>query len=295
MKIGLSLSGGGARGLSHLGAIEELRKAGIQIDMVAGCSVGALLGAMYAAEPDVEAVKEKVLKHLRKGDGQLIPVDFQGEDDKGERRSVFRKLGDSLRKSIYYGISLAQIAHLATNKLTGTFARLLPDVDIRDLKLPFTCSATDLNTQQPYYFTEGPLLNAVAASCSIPGLYPPVMMNGMALVDGAWSAAHHCDKLHAMGAGFVIAVDIQHEVRSNDIINGLDVVIRSNMAARMALTRLQASQADVVIQPDICHINWWDFGASTSCIILGQDETSRKIEEIKRKIQRKKIHKFFFR
>ena len=295
MKIGLSLSGGGARGLSHLGAIEELNKAKIPIDLVAGCSVGALLGAMYAAEPDVEAVKAKVIRHLRQENGQIIPVEYPGDDGKDERRSIFRKLGGAMRKSIYYGISLAQIAHLATSRLTDTFRQLLPDVDIRDLKLPFTCSATDLNSQSAYYFTEGPLIPAVAASCSIPGLYPPVKMNGMALVDGAWSAAHHCAKLRHMGAGFTIAVDIQHEVRSNEFINGLDVVIRSNMAARMALTRLQAQQADVVIQPDICHINWWDFGASTSCIVLGQDETARKMEEIKSKIQRQKVKSFFFR
>jgi len=281
--------------LSHLGALEELQKAGIKIDMVAGCSVGALLGAMYAAEPDVEAVKSKILNHLRSGNGQIIPVEYPGDDPQTERRSILRKLSATLRKSIYYGVSLAQIAHLATSRLTETFAELLPDVDIRDLKLPFTCSATDLNSQQPYYFTEGSLLLAVAASCSIPGLYPPVKLNEMALVDGAWSAAHHTEALRKMGAGFTIAVNIQHEVRNNEFINGLDVVVRSNMAARSVLTKLQAQQADVVIEPDICHINWWDFGSSTSCIILGQKETARQMEEIKGRIHRKRLSNFFFR
>ena len=293
MKTGLSLSGGGARGLSHLGSMEELQKAGIQIDMVAGCSVGALLGAMYAAEPDVDIVREKILKQIGKEDGQIIPVEYVDDDSREERRSVFRKVTGSLRKSIYYGISLAQIAHLATSKLTETFSKLLPDVDIQDLKLPFACSATDLNSQQPYYFTKGPLIEAVAASCSIPGLYQPIKKGKMALVDGAWSALHHGNQLRAMGSDFVIAVDIQHEIRDNELINGLDVVVRSNMAARTVLSQIQIKEADVVIRPDICHINWWDFSSSASCIVLGKEEAERQMDDIKKKIRRRKIRKFF--
>ncbi|MDH5510051.1 MAG: patatin-like phospholipase family protein [Nitrospinota bacterium] len=293
MKTGLSLSGGGARGLSHLGSMDELQRAGIKIDMVAGCSVGALLGAMYAAEPDVRIVREKILKQIGKDDGQIIPVEYIDEDTREERRSVFRKVAGSLRKSIYYGISLAQIAHLATSRLTETFANLLPNVDIQDLELPFSCSATDLNSQRPYYFTKGPLIEAVAASCSIPGLYQPIKKEGMILVDGAWSALHHGSHLRERGADFVIAVDIQHEIRDNDLINGLDVVVRSNMAARSVLSQIQIKEADVIIRPDICHINWWDFGSSASCIVLGKEEAERQMTDIKRKIRRRKIRKFF--
>jgi NTE family protein len=293
MKIGLSLSGGAARGLIHLGAMEELEKEKIPIDMIAGCSIGALIGAMYAMNPNAETVKSKILAFLGNKDNPIIPFDYQRDEETSERRSIIKKITASLKKSFHYGIALTQLSLLSTERLKENLSKVLPDADFSDCAIPFACSATDIISNKAYYFTEGSLLDAVTASCSIPGLYPPVLHEGMTLVDGGWSALNHPDKLLEMGAGFVIALIIQQEIKDEDLSTGLDVVIKSNAAAREVLSMSQLQNADVIIEPDVCDINWWDFSNSGVCMVLGKERTADTIKEIKSKLRKKKIKNFF--
>ncbi len=293
MKIGLSLSGGAARGLVHLGVLQELEKARIPVDMVAGCSIGALIGAMYSVDPDVDKLSDKLFTFLDNHGGQIIPIDHIVDDENTERRSIFKKIADALKVSVYYGVALTKISYLSSEGLKNSIGKLVPDIDIKDCKLPFSCSATDIKSYKEYYFTEGSLLDAVVASCSLPGLYPPVDFEGMQLIDGGWSSPNHIDQLRAMGAGFVIASDIQHEINQGDVTSGLDVVIRSNTATRKILSRTQLKTADIAVQPDTCDINWWDFESAGECLVLGQNQTRDMAKKIKRKIRIKKLKNLF--
>ncbi len=293
MKVGLSLSGGAARGLIHIGAMEELEKAEIPVDMIAGCSIGAIIGALYSLNPDIEHVKERITEFLETAEGEILPVTYLSDEVEKERRSIVRTIANSLKRTIYYGISLTQISLLSTDHLKKSISKLLPDIDISECKIPFCCSATDLTNNRAHYFTKGSLIDAVTASCSIPGLYPPVEIDGMALVDGGWSAMNHTDQLREIGADFIIAVDIQRENEEGELSNGLDVALRSNVITRKVLSDLQLRGADVIIQPDVCHINWWDFANSGQCLVLGKDRTTDQMAEIKRKLRRAKIRKLF--
>jgi len=293
MKVGLSLSGGAARGLIHLGAIEELEKEKVPVDMIAGCSIGALIGAMYAMNPNAEMVKQKIVSFLENADEQIIPFDYQRDGDGVEKRSMLKKITVSLKKSFHYGIALTQLSLLSTEKLKESLSKVIPDADFSECAIPFVCSATDITNNRAYYFSEGSLLDAVTASCSIPGLYPPIIHEGMTLVDGGWSALNHPDKLREMGAGFVIAIIIQQEIKDERLSTGLDVVIKSNAAAREVLSMSQLKDADVVIEPEVCDINWWDFTNSGVCMILGKERTADTVKEIKNKLWKKKIKSFF--
>ncbi len=277
----------------HLGAIEELEKGKIPIDMIAGCSIGALIGAMYAMNPDAGMVKNKILAFLENNENLIIPFDFQRDEDHVERRGILKKITASLKKSLHYGIALTQLSLLSTEKLKESLSKVIPDAGFSECAIPFACSATDITNSTAYYFTEGSLLDAVTASCSIPGLYPPVIHEGMTLVDGGWSALNHPDKLRDMGAGFVIAIIIQQEIKDETLSSGLDVVIKSNAAAREVLSVSQLKNADVVIEPDVCDINWWDFSNSGVCMVLGKERTADTIKEIKSKLKKKKIKSFF--
>jgi len=293
MKVGLSLNGGAARGLIHLGAIEELENSRVPIDMIGGCSIGAMIGAMYALTPNVEHVKRQLFAFLEETKDQVIPVELVGNDSGKERRSLLRKITHSLRLSIYYGISLAQVSLLSTEQLKENIAKVIPDADFTDCKIPFVCSATDITNNREYYFTKGSLLDAVTTSCSIPGLYPPVLHDGVQLVDGGWSALHLTEKLREMGAGFVIAVDIQQDIKEQKFTSGLDVVLRSNMAARNVLGNEQLKKADAVIQPDTCGVSWWDFSRAKECFVGGKEQTSKQVKEIKQKIRSARLKSFF--
>lgn len=295
MKVGLSLNGGAARGLIHLGALEELEQARIPIDMIGGCSIGAMIGAMYALTPNAEHVKRQLFSFLEESNDPIIPAELVGgaEDSGKERRSLLRKVTHSLRLSIYYGISLAQVSLLSTEQLKDNLAKVIPDVDMSECKIPFVCSATDITNNREYYFTEGSLLDAVTTSCSIPGLYPPVLHDGVQLVDGGWSALHLTEKLKEMGADFTIAIDIQQDIKEQKFTSGLDVVLRANMAARNVLCNEQLKRADAVIQPDTCDVAWWDFSRAKECFIDGKKETAAQIKDLKQKLRSARLKSFF--
>ncbi len=293
MKIGLSLSGGAAKGLMHLGVIKQLELGGIRIDMISGCSIGALIGAMYALNPDADNISGRITKFLENTGEPIIPINYVINEEQEERRSVFNKIADSVKMSIYYGISLAKLSYLTSEGLRDSISQLVPDVDFSECKIPFSCAATDITDYTEYYFTEGSILDAVVASCSLPGLYPPFEYKGKALVDGGWAAPNHIDQLREMGAGFVIASNIQQEYNQGEVTNGLDVVLRSNTSSRKALSDLQLKYADILIQPDTCNIHWWDFGAATDCMDLGEKQTAALIPEIRKKIRRARIKIFF--
>jgi len=293
MKVGLSLNGGAARGLIHLGAVEELEQARVPIDMIGGCSIGAMIGAMYALTPNAEHVKRQLFGFLENNEDPIIPVELIGDESSGERRSILRKITHSLRLSIYYGISLAQVSLLSTAQLKENLAKVVPDVDFSECKIPFVCSATDITNNREYYFTKGSILDAVTISCSIPGLYPPVLHEGVQLVDGGWSALHLTEKLRDMDAGFIIAVDILQDIKEQKFTSGLDVVLRSNMAARNVLCQEQLKSADAVIRPDTCDVNWWDFSRAKECFVDGKQQTAEQITQIKQKIRAARLRSFF--
>ncbi len=289
MKVGLSLSGGAAKGIVHLGVIEELEKSGVKIDMVGGCSIGALVGAMYAADPDIDRVNERVREFLDSTEGRIIPIDYLPDEEVEEQRSLMKTLASGLKKSIYYGISLTQLAYLDSEVLRNSIKELVPDVDIKDLPLPFVCSATDIANFTPHYFESGSLVDAVVASCSMPGLYPPLKINGSMLIDGGWAAPSLVDNLRDMGARFVIGSDIVPNMREYEISSGLDVTLRANEVSRHILSEMELAKADFIIQPDTCNINWWDFSVSQSCINLGKNQTRDRINELKKKMFWSKI------
>ncbi len=294
MKVGLSLSGGAARGMIHIGAMEELENANIPIDMIAGSSIGAFIGALYALNPNIQEVRKQIFKFLDEADHPLIPIELADKTADGERRSIFKRIALNLRKTVYYGISLTQSSVISGESLRELLGRLIPDVDFAELKLPFACAATDITNNKVYYFTEGSLLDAVTASCSIPGFFPPVSVDGMSLVDGDWAAHCHADKLREMGAGYVIAVDIQQGIKEEpESMSGLDIVIRSHMATRKALSDIQLAQADIVIQPDTCEINWWDFEESETCLLKGKSQTADQIKDIKQQLRNAKLKRMF--
>lgn len=151
--VALVLSGGGARGLAHIGAIEELERKGLTISSIAGCSMGALIGGMYAAGK-LNEVKEWMVKLDRKKILSLVDFSFS-------------------------------LNHLVKGtKVMDALKEIVPDVRIEDLPIPYTAVATDWNTGREVIFRSGSLYEAIRASISIPLFFDPVRKGKMLLVDG---------------------------------------------------------------------------------------------------------------
>ncbi|WP_017346302.1 patatin-like phospholipase RssA [Pantoea sp. A4] len=180
VKIGLALGSGAAKGWAHIGVINALEKAGIQIDVVAGCSVGALVGAAYVNQR--LPVMEKWVTAFRYWD-------------------VIRLMDFSWQRG---GL-------LRGERVFSHVRQLIGEKTLEQSLKPFGVVATNLSTGRELWLTEGELHQAVRASCSMPGLLPPVGYNGYWLVDGAVVNPVPVSLTRALGADIVIAVDLQHD------------------------------------------------------------------------------------
>jgi len=263
--IGLALSGGGARGLAHIGVLKVLQEEKVPIDMIAGASIGALIGAIYAQGKDVSVIKKAALElNMKKlvslADFRLNRTGFIGG----------RKVG-SLLKSI-----------------------MGSDVEFSDLKIPLACVATDINNCGEVIITQGSVLEAVRASISIPGIFTVVKWQGRYLVDGGLVNPVPVSVLRKMGSDYVIAVnvipDIHHRVLLADEEVKADlkephifsVIVQAIQMAQCLLVKSSIQDADIIISPNAAHIGFGDFHRAQECIKQGETAAKDSVLEIKK-------------
>jgi len=175
IKVGLALSGGVARGPVHVGVLTALERAGIPIDYIAGTSAGSIVGAAYCAGLQIPQMRELAI-------------------DSGWRSMAALVCSRHGLVSFY--------------KMERYLQDLVGDVDIRDLAIPFTAVVTDMERGIPVYLRRGRLSTAVRASCSVPGIVTPVVIDGRYYCDGGVTDNLPVTAVRAMGADYVIAVDL---------------------------------------------------------------------------------------
>ena len=306
-KVGLALGSGSARGLAHLGVIRAIEDAGIEVDFIAGTSMGALIGAIYAAGK------------LDELEATFLALDWK------KTVSFFDVV---LPKSgLLDGARISELAR----------AHLHADV-IEELKKTFAAVATDIVSGEEIVIRSGDAIEAVRASISVPGIFTPVRSNGRILVDGGLTNPVPVSVSRAMGADFVIAVDLNHEIiagknmkpllpaesasRAEDSSSGMfsrwvgdyrlsmkdirqkllagddaasaqfkkwispeplpnifEVLLASIniMETRITQTRLRLDQPDVLIQPPLGHIRFLEFGRAEEIIAIGYEHTRQQL------------------
>lgn len=181
-RVGLALGSGGARGWAHLGVLQALRERDIQVDFVAGTSMGAVAGAFLAAGR--EAALRELAEHLD-----------------------WRRL-----RQFFWEISMSRSGLTDGKRLLEETRKLLGVKEFRELALPFRAVATDLNTGEEVVLDSGNLLQALRASISIPGVFSPVLLGRRLLVDGGLVNPVPVNVVRAMGAQRVIAVDVSQGI-----------------------------------------------------------------------------------
>ena len=297
VKVGLALGGGAARGLSHLGVLRELEKANIPIDLIAGTSIGALVGGMYALDPSAEQIEKRFIDFLNSDDYEDAKMDFLSSANSvetGVLNGLLSKISKKLRKSYFYGVSLTNVSYLPPGVLERNIADIVPDLEFKHCKVPFSCCATDLVSKKNFYFERGSMQKAILASCSIPGIFPPVKMAGMVLIDGSWAEQNPVRRARIMGADIVIAVDImQDDEPEPEPTNSLEVVTSGNVVTRRMLSALQLEDADFIIRPNTKKIHWADFSKAEESVKAGRVATAEVIEKVKSVIRRGKVRKLF--
>lgn len=284
-KIGLVLGGGGARGFAHIGVIETLEEAGIRPDFIAGTSMGAVVGALYAAGYSPQELRQIA-----------TDIDWNElfDDSTSRERLIFRrKTDDQLfstriklgvkdgRAVLPKGIIQGQKLRLTLNELIN---RRAPGTPIERLKTPFRAVATDLETRETVVFDHGDVARAVFASMAVPGLLPPVDVEGRTLVDGGIANNLPVSVVREMGAGIVIVVDLgTTPAKAEDIKNFTDVIVQLTAFMTLETANREISsltERDILIQPALQDISPLAFSQGKELIRLGRDAAAMQREKI---------------
>jgi NTE family protein len=226
-KIGLALSGGAARGFTHIGVLKALEEAEIVPDFVAGTSAGSLVGALYCAGYSWDKILETA------------------------KTLEWRKLVE---------LTLPQRGLVKPEGIRELVHQLTGDSSIENLKIPFRAVAVDLISGEQVVFSKGNLGEAVRASCSLPGIFVPLERDGQLLVDGGVRNNLPAGIVREMGADFVIGVDLNHNMKhtGKPPHNLLEVLLRSTMLLMAGTTTLGISESDCLIQPDLQGFSYHD-------------------------------------
>ncbi|MFC0351299.1 patatin-like phospholipase family protein [Undibacterium danionis] len=275
-KICLVLSGGGARGFAHIGVLKQLEALRIPIDCIAGTSMGAVVGGLYASGLSAKEIEERLIKlklndiALDRVERRYLPHALREEDKQYPLGATMGLSADGVRLPTG-AVQATQFLELFHNWT----AHLKSDVAFDDLPIPFRAVATNLESGKMVVFDKGPLHLAIRASMAAPGVFSPVELDGKLLVDGGLVRNLPVDIARNMGADVIIAVNIGTPLlpRSNlsSLINVsqqmVNILTEQNVEQQKALL----TSKDILIEPNLGNVSFMDFARSTEAINIGND------------------------
>lgn len=239
-RIGLALGGGGARGFAHIGVLRVLEQEKIPVAAVAGTSVGSLIGALYADT------------------GRVLDAEFHAVAITAEDLFDYRAL------AFFSG------GFVRGERLRRFLDSHLTNRTIETMRIPFAAVATDLRTGSRMAFRQGPVAPAVHASCAIPGVFVPVELGGVSLVDGGVVNPIPVDVARELGAEVVIAVAIPSAVPPAAPRNPIQVAYHAVSLMAAEIGRLRSREADVLIEPAVGDVAYDDFSQKKRLIEAGE-------------------------
>ena len=262
-KIGLALGSGGVRGLAHIGVLKALEKHNIEIDFIAGSSIGSMVSAYYAATTDLAELEQIVLQNDWRTSLSLLDPSWSGGLVKG----------DKVEKMI--------------NSWFG-------DINFDNLKIPLAIVATDLKSGREIVFKKGELSKIIRGSISVPAFFKPLKYKNYILADAGLSNPLPDNVVREMGSDIVIAVNLDTVYLSKDFNNPntsvVNVSLRAINVMRHHLSLYSVNHADVLISPQVKEkglIGWNRFfnqKEAKKIIKIGEKETEKHIPEIMEKI-----------
>lgn len=280
--LGLALGAGGARGLSHIGVLKALRDNSITVDYISGSSIGAVIGAMYAATLDPDWVEKRFRDFLKSDLYKSIGLD-RINSKKGS--SFFQSITKPVKDMISMKIVNDRLGLLKSKRLVSVLEYLLPVKTFNELKIPFKCVSVDLNDGRDVIFDSGDLIQAVTASSSIPGYMQPVIFEDKLLVDGAVSMPYPVRLLKEMGADVTVAVDINiRNFTPFDSPNLLQILSRTDQITSIRLNSYIKKETDIILYPDTGDVFWAEFEKIDLFIEKGYEVVCNSLNKIQSKL-----------
>ncbi|MEX0274092.1 MAG: patatin-like phospholipase family protein, partial [Flavobacteriaceae bacterium] len=258
-RVGVVLSGGGAKGLAHIGALKVIEEAGIKIDFIGGTSMGAIVGGLYAS-----GYTANQLDSIFKGTdfNELIQDELPRSTKSFYEKKVSEKYALSLPFN-NFKISFPQ-AYSGGQNVYNELVRLLYQVghitDFKELPIPFLCVATDVETGQEVVLDQGYLPQAIMASGTLPSLFEPTIIDGRVLIDGGVVNNYPVEEVINMGADVIIGVDVQYGLRDrNNLSSATEILMQINSYRTAGDMKAKEQLTNVYIKPDLSEYSLVDF------------------------------------
>lgn len=280
-RVGVVLSGGGAKGFAHIGALKVIEESGLPIDYIAGTSMGSIVGGLYAMGYDTETMERLV----REQDwdavmSDAIPRKYISVDEKILDRHYlatfpFRNKKIQMSPAIYDG----EMVNLLLARLTSPAYKIK---DYSKLSVPFLCVATDIENAEAYEMTKGNLQRSIRASMSIPFYFTPVEVDNRLLVDGGLRNNFPVHNLREKGIDIIIGIDVQRDFHDKEDLNSLANILDQIIAMTDIDANRQAMQeVDIHIRPELRDFGMMDFNDYDTIIELGEASARKYLPQLK--------------
>lgn len=285
-KVGLVLSGGGARGFAHIGAIKVLEEIGMPIDFVVGTSMGSIVGGLYAVGYSSEEL-ETIIYEVNWEDvfSDTPPRKLWSYQKKRASSKYILGVGFSWKGFVVpQGLTSGQ---KISNLMAFLTLRASEAENFDELPIPYRAVAADIVTGEEVVLDHGSLADAMRASMSVPGVFTPITIDGHLLVDGGIVNNLPVDVVKKMGADVVIAVDISSPLKSQkELGNPISILTQMVGLQMLKVTETQRRLADVVIIPDLGKYSSGSFGNATEISALGEKYTRMKLDKLQALLQK---------
>ncbi len=249
IKIGLALGSGGAKGFAELGAIKALEENGIKFDYISGASIGSIVGAFLANEYSAT----DILELLRR-------IDY------GEIKNLF-------------------MIKMDTAGMFKVIDRSIGNMNIEELKKPFKCTATNMDTGEEFVFDKGSVALALCASASYPPFFKPVVVDNQRYIDGAFTNSVPADLVKDMGADYIIGIDLSTHEKKEGVLSKIFPTFKSQVEEPW---EKGYTYSNVMLKPDLRNYSPVSFGAWHEMFDIGYDEAISKMPKILEEIERLK-------
>ncbi|WP_226294159.1 patatin-like phospholipase family protein [Aquimarina algicola] len=282
VKIGLVLSGGGAKGLAHIGALKVIEKAGIRIDYIGGTSMGAIVGGLYASGYTANQL-----------DSIFRRVDFDAliQDELPRQAKTFYEREDSEKYAITLpfdkfkvglpkGLSKGQNFYNQFSKYTAHVNHIK---DFDNLPIPFFCMATNIESGQQVLLDKGYLPEAVAASSALPSIFTPIELNGVLMTDGGVTNNFPVKEIKEKGAEIVIGIDVQDSLMTRKDLNSLtNIMLQISNFRTIKAMKSKIPDTDIYISPSIMDFSVISFDQADQIITNGEKAALEQYSELEK-------------
>ncbi len=280
-KIGLVLSGGGAKGFAHIGVLKVLEEAGVEISYIGGTSMGAIVGGLYASGYNARQIDSI----FTATDFDALLQDYIPRSAKnfyGKRNDEMYAISlpfDKFRVGVPSAYSKGLYNYNLLTKLTHDVRHVN---DFSKLPIPFLCIATDIETGEAVLLDNGYLPQAMLASAAFPSLFSPVEINGRLLVDGGVTNNYPIHELKKLGADFIIGVDVQDDLKDRtELTDATRILVQISNLQMMQAMRRKIAETDIYIKPDITSYSVISFDQGREIIKKGEQAASVHFDKLR--------------